>query len=230
MPQLPRFTSEKAFAATLIAAVVLSYFWVVVPTLSQYSTQLFALCLVAFLVLRRLSGARWAHVLPDQLSLDLLVLTIAFLVIIGATGALNSAFFPLSFLYFFALVFSSSPKVSIPTLGAVSVFLYATTTGFGLTEGMSLASLIGLFLLFLVGKVQYSKVTQTQILLEQETETLTIVEHTAGTLQEFLQGYLAPKLTALENLSQNNAATRDELASQVSLLKTEVEKLLKRAA
>lgn len=230
MSKLPQFSSERFFAVLLVAAVAFSYFWVALPGLSKYSLQLFALCLAGFFVLRRLSGARLHHLLPGQLSFDLLLITIGFLVFIGATGAIGSPFFPLSFLYLFALVFSSSARVSIPVMGAVLLFFYALTPALTWSQLPSLLSIPLLLILFLLGKSQYQQSQTTQVLLEQESETLTIVSHTASTLEAFLSSFMLPKLDSLENLSKRNSATLQELSSQISLLKSEVEKLLKRAS
>ena len=226
-----RFLSaERLYTISVLLVVGASYFWVVVPEISQYSLQLFAVCLAVFLLLHRRNGGTIRKLFPQHLSVELLLITAAFLVLLGSTSGILSPFFPLTFLYIFALVFATPSRTSIPVMGALVLFFYALSPELSMRNLVTLGSIPLMVLLLLLGKSQYHQVQTTQILLQKETETLSIVESSASTLESFLQDYLYLKLAALEQLSQQNATTMKELTSQISLLKTEVEKILKRSA
>ena len=173
-------------AILLVAAVALAYFWLQVPALSRYSLQIFAATVFVFFVIKRLKKAKLWHVLPESMSLEMALVTFAFLLLIGATGNIESHFYVLTYIHLFLLTLTTRVSTAISTTVAV----------------------------------------MEKTLLAKETaiaESFSSAEHN---LETFITDFLKPKLRSLQQLAAKDNTSAKEVATQVSLLESEADKVL----
>ena len=211
-------------AILLVAAVALAYFWLQVPALSRYSLQIFAATVFVFFVIKRLKKAKLWHVLPESMSLEMALVT--FLLLIGATGNIESHFYVLTYIHLFLLTLTTRVSTAISTTVAVMIFHFMLTPGLDLGELNSVLTLPVLLTFFLFAKRQYDEVQLEKTLLAKETaiaESFSSAEHN---LETFITDFLKPKLRSLQQLAAKDNTSAKEVATQVSLLESEADKVL----
>jgi hypothetical protein len=153
-------------------AIVWAFVWLRSPNLAPYSLQLFGVVIVAYFLVKKLNQADFWQLLPSPLSLEMSLATLAFLLVIGATGNVRSPLFPLSFVHLFFLAFSSRIATALIITLEILLFHYSLTPDPSPVELSYLVSLPLVMAFFLVAKDQYNRLfRQQQQLTEQVVAT-----------------------------------------------------------
>lgn len=171
------------------AAVILIY----PPTLA-YALQFFAAAVIAFVVINRLGRKKQfdAETVLEQKNLNLtwqlFCVGLAIFLLIGYTGGLGSAFFPLVFIYLFFVILACLWPVSLAATLASLVFLYFLTPEFGENYYGTLFSVVIFLPIAFFAQSYYAKFLKEQRALEAEREKLTYYNLYAEKQQEALLG------------------------------------------
>ncbi len=211
----------------LLASIVFAYVWLSLDALRPYSLQIFSLTIAVFFISKRMAKAKLWHIVPEHATLEVTLLTFAFLLLIGATGNLASPFFALSYIHLFFLVLATRPVTAITTTIATALFHFSLASAVGLESLQTLISLPVLLLIFLFAKAQYDEANTSKAIIASETQTLEATEANRASLEHFLTTFLQPRIQTLTELISSSATTR-ELSTQLSLINSEIEKLLKK--
>ncbi|NCN83174.1 MAG: hypothetical protein GW947_04385 [Candidatus Pacebacteria bacterium] len=211
----------------LFAAITLAYLWLSIDLLRPYSLQIFALTIAVFFISKRMSRAKLWHIVPEHATLEITLLTFAFLLLIGATGNLASPFFFLSYVHLFFLVLATRPATAIFTTIAVALFHFGLDNSIVVTSLQTLLSLPMLLFIFLFAKAQYDEASTSKAIIADEADNLVRIEANKQSLEQFLTSFLQPRIQTLTELIANSATTR-ELSTQLSLINSEIEKLLRK--
>ncbi len=210
----------------LALAILAVYVWLQIPALSHYSLQAFAATLIIYFILKRLSKAKLWHVAPSVLSIEMPLVTFAILLLIGSTGNFNSAFYPLTYIHLFFLVFATSLGGSISITALIVLFHYSLApdlTPHGLSNLITLP-LIMLFFLFT--KDQYQQAKDGKQLLETEVQALSQTQAVESVLETFVTTSLFPKLEQLQKLVAYPQQNQQAIKGQLTWLQLEIHKLL----
>jgi len=204
----------------LTASIALAYWWLHTPALAFYSLQVFSLSILAYFALKFLNKAKIYHLAPATHSLEMVVITFAFLLLIGATGSIHSPLFPLVYLLIFFLVFSSSVITSIVTSSLIVLFFFGLGAE-NLIQDLAALLVIPLMLfLFLLSKRQHEEAfIEKQQVIQDEAQ---IIED-----QGLLSNFLLPKLTQVKNLSQFPEQNKEAILGQIMLIEIELQRFLK---
>ena len=105
----------------LLIGVLLTFFWVNIPALNQFSLQLTGLLLLSLLLGHRLLN-------PSRYKLaESVISTIAVILVVSSTGNLTSPLFFLNFILLFELSLILEPVIPIiVSLTLIPVYLYST--------------------------------------------------------------------------------------------------------
>jgi len=218
--------SPLSHTISLLLTVILAYIWLAIPALAPFALQGFAVAILLFLVLKRAQKAKIWHILPEKASLEVTLLTFAFLMLIGATGNVGSIFFSLSYLLLFFLALTSEVSTAVATTVAIMLFHYALA---GSIDVSDLQTLIGLplgLLIFLFAKSQYDEAHISKALLKKEEGELDLATTEASILERFIGEFLEPRLNALEEAGDSLSSS--EILTQLSLLRSEISKQLEK--
>jgi len=237
---------SRRIAAQVLAlstAVVSAYFWLSVPSLAKYSLQAFGACFVLFFVLKKRNDAAIWEVLPTTALDEMVLVTFAFLILIGATGVSLSIFFPLIFIYLFFLSMTMERWTALIISLLTTLFFYSLDQSIAQTPHFSqLLSMPLVMVFFMFAKYQYDQAKEKKTLLqiehnevysyklflEKKEEELTAAENTTLDWLDYFQGFLfeflQPKLDQLIQMMefpQNHQVVR----GQLTLIHLELEKL-----
>lgn len=215
-------------SAALVLAIIAAYLWLQIPALKPYALQGFSVAIILFFIAKRFTKAKLWHFLPSKTSLQMSFLTFALLLFIGATGNIESLFYPLTYVHLFFLVLATYvPAAIIATVGVV-LFHYGLAPSMEPTHIQSLFSLPIMLLIFLFAKNEYDQAHAAQALLEKEEVELQHSKQQQHMLHTFVNDFLKPKLLTLENLSKNPEENSKEVGTQISLLISEIEKVVQK--
>jgi hypothetical protein len=217
--------SALVYRLLLLSSVIAAFFWLQVPELHRYSGQVFALVVVIYFVLKRLSNAKIWHLAPNVLSVELPLVTFAVLILIGATGNLHSIYYPVSYIHLFFLVFATDVGTSILILLAIILFHYGLAPAFTSQEISFLSSLPVITLFFMFAKAQYTQAQTNQKIVQNQEQELLSAQTAEVSLQTFLVTTLQPKLEQMQQLLQYPEQNRTTLKSQLTWLQLQIEKL-----
>jgi len=218
--------SPLSHTVSLILTVLLAYVWLAIPALEPFALQGFAVAILLFLILKRLQKAKAWHILPQHGSLEITLLTFAFLILIGATGGIDSAFFSLSYLLLFFLALTTEVPTAIGATVAIMLFYYGLSGNFDMSALETMAGLPLGLLVFLFAKSQYDEAHLSKALLVEEENELELATTEASVLEKFVGEFLEPRLTALEEAG--DSLTPSEIITQLGLLRSEITKQLER--
>jgi hypothetical protein len=205
---------EIRYTLAHVTTVAVAYFWLHSPMLQPYSLQVFALVVVAFFILKRIKQAKLWHLLPGTTSIEVILITFSFMLLIGATGNFNSPFYPLTFIHLFILVMTT------PTMTAISVMLMVILFHYGLSPELlpaitnELISLPMFLIFFLFAKRQYDEAKAEKIIIKRD--------------KFLLKGYLKPKLHALRQALPQEPVGCQIIESQLSQMEEEIDKNLEK--
>lgn len=179
------------------------YFWLHVPSLKAYSLQLFAALGLGYFVLKLITRKKPRQFLPSTMSLETVMATMAFLLIVGSTGNTTSWFFPLSYVYLFFIAFSSHVITSLVVAFLVLLFHYGLNPDMSQAGLVSLTSLPLVMIFFLYARLQYQDNLEEEQQIKEDQEKIIKMSSTNFRAQNFLQNYLQAKLKQLESLAQH---------------------------
>ncbi len=212
----------------LVLSILFVFAFVSHPPLAQYSTQLFALSVLLFLM------QRWKHnrttlfsVLPTNSSLELIPLTIAVLVLISATGNTHSWVYALTYAYLFLLVFTLKTTASLVMTAAIFMLQLALIPAFTTQEIIILFNIPIITGVLLFAKKQLTTNQEELTLIKAEAAELTVSSNEVLTFERYLSEFLIPKSEALSKLGEPQTELEKTLLSQVDLLISESKKMLK---
>jgi hypothetical protein len=208
----------------LTLAVVASYWWVSLPELNMYSLQAMAYVALVYFLLKRLTNAKFWHIVPAALSIETVLATFGFLILVGSTGNTNSLLFPLSYIHLFFIAFSSSPLTSIIITLEVMLFHYALTPNFSNPEIVAMMSLPLMMLFFLFAKRQHEEIIRDQMIIKEEHNELTALSNQDVQVGGLLHA-IQSKLSLTSQLLDYPQANQGPIRGQLNMIQLEMEKL-----
>jgi hypothetical protein len=110
-----------------------------------------------FLIIKRYKKAKAWHILPDWASLEITLITFAFLLLIGATGNTLSPFYPLTYIHLFFLVMTSHIQTAIVATIAIMLFHYAVEPEMSMATIQAITTLPIMLAIFLFARKQYDE-------------------------------------------------------------------------
>lgn len=212
----------------VVFSIVLAYIVLHIQFLHRYSLQIFLLSVLAFFMLKRFKKAKLWHVLPDRMSLEIGLVSFAFVFLIGATGNTHSLFYSLSYIHLFFLVFSSSPITAVASMIALITFHYALEPNLAVGELGSILSIPVIGVLLLFSKKQYDEAHLQQTILENEVKEFDKTAQKEQTLENFVDRFLSPKLDFLAQLLADPQETKETVLKQLALVRAELQKIVGR--
>jgi hypothetical protein len=142
--------------------------------------QLFGGVILVYFVIKKLNQADFWQILPSPASLEMSLATLAFLLLIGATGNIHSPLFPLTFVHLFFLTLSAANITTLIVLFEIVLFHYSLSSGVGTIELSYLASLPIVTGFFLLAKDQFVKVFKQKASIAQVVN----ISKTVDTIRE----------------------------------------------
>lgn len=203
--------------------------WVTVPSLEQYSLQLVALTLIAFLFLRiKHNREQLFSIVPLPTNSELIPLTVLFMLLISATGNTHSWAYPFTYVYLFMIVFSLEKKQAALIAGATFLLQLLLVETFTVQEAIILLNIPLITGIMLFARHQQVKAeVDERLLSEEEAELLVSIEEVT-TLESYIQNFLLPKTESLETLENPTTPLEKTLHSQITLIVSESKKILER--
>jgi len=211
---MPKMTYTLFF----FVVVMLSYIWVRFESLSYYYTPQFISVLMLILVGLYYMKKRKKIALLEKIRIELPLLSAIFLIIIGATGNIDSLFFPLAYIHIFILLITLDPINAIASSILLMIFHLSITP---INTEQQLATVISIpimMCLFLFTKKQLEQRFIEKQLVELREQQLSDQQTAAGL---FIATFLLPKLEALSHLAQYPEANKDIILKQLSILEEE---------
>lgn len=210
---------------SLTAAIVFVYIWVHQPQLDRYSLQAFAGVGVLYFITKALTKSKAWHVLPTKMSIETSLATMAFLLLIGATGNTASWFYPLTYIHLFFIVFSSETITAIIVTILIMLFHYGVSPQLLQHEIVSILTLPIIMVFFLFAKNQHEEAVRDQLVISEEEEQLHNLQSEEFKTENFLEFYLKPELEkAKQTIRDTNSLNL--VATHLDNIKAEVERLL----
>jgi len=217
--------SSAAHAVSIVVAIALAYLWLQVPILNQYSLQIFAAMMIIFFVVKRFRKAEIWHIAPDPGSLELTIITFAFLLLIGATGNTESIFYPLGYIHLFFIVMACTVPTAIIATAFIMLFHYALEPMFDVSHMQALITLPIMLVLFAFAKHQYDQAKFKQQLLKEEKDVIDSLTTHEQELESFLGDFLHTKLHSIKEFA-TELTKPDQLTEIVHSIEDESTKLL----
>ena len=232
-----------AQSLALSTSIIIAYLWLSIPSLAQYSLQAFGACFIFYFILKKANEAAIWEVLPSTAVDEMVLVTFAFLILIGATGGASSIFFSLVFVYLFFVSMTMERWTSIIITLLTLLFFYALNPNISTqVEFSHLISIPLVMVFFLFAKYQYEQAKEKQtllqiehnevhsykIFLDQKQEELSSAEQTTLNwleyFEKFMFVFLQPKLEQtlqMMEFPQNHNAVK----GQLTLIRIELERL-----
>ncbi|HCC84769.1 MAG TPA: hypothetical protein DEP87_03740 [Candidatus Pacebacteria bacterium] len=170
----------------LSVTVAWAFVWLKTPNLAHYSLQLFGASVLSYFIIKRLNQAEFWQLLPSPLSLEMSTATLAFLLLIGATGNLHSPLFVLSFVHLFFLALSTHTITALIVTLEICLFHFGLNPEMSTIELSSLASLTVVMGFFLLTKEQFIRIFQQQLTLSKSQQTITDLRRVDIALENLL--------------------------------------------
>jgi hypothetical protein len=227
MPAQSSQLSSFLHTLAMTLGIGLVYWWLHIPALQPYSLQAFAIIGLFYFLVKGVSKTKAWHILPAFMSIETVLSTMAFLLLIGATGNTASWFYPLTYIHLFFVVFSSHVGTSITITMLIMLFHYGLTPNLVQHDLVSLLTLPIIMAFFIFAKMQHEEVIADRLVIEEEEIKLDELKTEEFQLQNFLRNFLEPKITQLEKLLEHSNNSQS-VKGQLHLVKLEIEKLLSR--
>lgn len=163
-----------AFLSVVLAGIFLS-----LPILSGYTLQIFAVLVIGFIIVNRLSRRAEIDykIMLEKKSLifawQLFFCGAAIFLLVGSTGGFGSWLFPLLFLYFFFLILANGWLVTLLNFVLVLGLLYYQTPNFGTADYGPLLSLVVFLPIAFFAQKYYQQFLKEQEELRLEREKIT---------------------------------------------------------
>lgn len=214
---------QTLLLATAIGAV---YVWLHTPALSFYSLQAFSLIVILYFAVKRLSNSKFWHIAPTAHSTEMVLVTLAFLLLIGSTGNTNSFLYPLTYIHLFFLVFSTHLSTSLIIGPLLIAFHYALITGSIRTEIPELITIPLMVIFFLFAKHQYNEVVRERKIIEVDEKALSNSLEKDQRLTRLLTTFVVPKINQIKEMALYADKNRDAIIGQAFILQMEIGKFL----
>ena len=210
---------------SMALGIGLIYWWLHVPSLQLYSLQAFAAIGLLYFLVKGVSKTKAWHILPAFMSVETILATMAFLLLIGATGNTSSWFYPLTYIHLFFVIFSGHVGTSIFVTMLIMLFHYGLSPNLVQHELVSLLTLPIIMAFFIFAKLQHEEIVEDRLIIKEEESQLQELESEEFQFESFLKNFLEPKMDQLEKLLEhpNNS---NSIKGQLHLIKLEIEKLL----
>lgn len=206
--------------------VILAYTWLHIPFLEHYSLQVFSLTVLIYFIIKRFKKAKIWHVVPTMGSSEMLVVTFALLLLVGATGNLDSIFYPLTFIHLFFLVLSSRTSTAIVITVEILLFHYALSPQFTSVEVSALMTVPIVMIFFIFAKNQYHEAWKERLIIEQEEKELATTKKDETQLRVFLERLVEDKITQLEELLQQPEQNIQAIHEQLTAISSQAQAVL----
>lgn len=220
-------------AVLLTMSVLGAYLYLQVPLLRPYSLQFFALITLLYLILqRRLSQGDFV-LLPQAASANLALINLAFLLLVGSSGTLDSPFFALTFIQLFFLILSAESKTSLLIALEIMVFHFSLKAAnmqgydFSTSDWSNLLAIPIVTIFYLFGKIQYQRAYYRSLLLDAEARELWKARSDDQAVEEFVDSLLNKRLPMFEFLLSFPEKNSRQLNAEMKVLKGDLNKLLR---
>lgn len=210
-----------AHTIAIVSAIVTAFVWLELPFLRPFALQAFAGSVILYFGLKWLHKRNPWHLAPHSMSGEMAVATFAFLMLIGATGNLNSPFYPLAYAHLFFLVFATETGTSLAVLMGLLIFHYALGVTWSPATVADLATTPLIFLFFLFARDQYQHIRQQQEQLMQEKE---IIVQEERDVVGFFENVMKPQLAHLKQLVANTQAA-DHVNTDLQQIESQINQL-----
>lgn len=219
------WVTKSAQTILILMAVLGAYIWLLTPFLKLYSLQAFAFSLLAYFVVKFLQKKQPWKILPGYLSIEILLASFAFLLLIGATGNTRSLFFSLSYVHLFFLTFTTDKQTAIIGTLAITLFHFALSQVFDTEHVVQLLTLPLMTLFFLFAKAQYDELVRDQVTISSQREMISELSSEEQTAASSIENEIIPKLATVAN-SESLSPVSAETLKAVETQLLEVSKIL----
>lgn len=226
---------KQAIVMTL--TVVFAYVFLQTPELSGYSLQFFALLCLAYWWLQKKQGKHFFYLFNEQGSNNVLVLNLAFLILIGNSQGLASAFFALTFIQLFFVALALENRLAI--LLSLELFLFylglalnryglILSSNISMTELNNLIAIPLVTVFYLFGKVQYQRSHYHSLLLDSEKQEKLKAQADDQAVAIFINNLLDRRLPMLEYLLTFPHKNMVLIHAEIQFLKKDLSTLMKK--
>ncbi len=198
---------SRQHTALLLFAIFLAFIWLQIPILKPLSLQAVAISTVCYFVIKKYNRAKLKHILPQENSAEMALVTFSLLLLIGNSGTLNSPLFPLTYIHLFFLVMSSSRSTAITVGPATALFHFGLEPTISLSNIGHLITIPIILLFFLFAREQHEEVIKEKQTIAQEEVLLTQCSKETRKLQD-----------KLANLEKENSNQHSQLIDSQTIL------------
>lgn len=218
--------SRFTHALIISLSIILAYFWLRTPDLSQYTPQIFAFTIIVYFIAKRIKKKKIWHILPEESSWEMSLATFSFLLIIGYTGNLESIIYPLAFVHLFFLILTSHSVTAIIAVLGITLFHYALTPELSVVELSHLISIPLVSVFFLFAKEQYHQAWKERLIIREEEAEIKNLKIEESAFELFLQNFIDEKVNLIEQLANHPQENKKVLQDQIKLAKQNLEEML----
>lgn len=218
-------------AILLTMSVLGAYLYLQIPALKNYSLQMFALITTFYLIIQKRQRGKIYLILPENSSINLVLINFAFLLLTGASGSLASPFFAVTFIELFFLALAAPIKTSLLVALEIMVFHFSLSIAASSNFILSTAELSNLLALPLVmvfyifAKDQYQKAYHNSLLIEAEERELNRAKSDDQAVAEFVSSLLNRRLPMLEFLLSFPDKNKPAIEGEIKILKRDLSNL-----
>jgi len=223
-------------AIVMTITVVFAYVFLQTAQLAQYSLQFFAVLCLLYWFLQKKQAKHFFYLFNGQASLNVLALNLAFLILIGNTQGLASAFFALTFVQLFFMALALENRLAILLSLELVLFYFGLalnrygldlSSAISMTEINNLLAIPLVMVFYLFGKVQYQRLHYHSLLLDSEKQEKLRAQADDQAVADFINNLLDRRLPMLEYLltfPDRNIAT---IQAEIQFLKEDLNQLLR---
>lgn len=224
-------------AIVMTSTIVFAYVFLQTPALSKYAVQCFAILCLLYWFLQKKQGKQFFHLFDERTALNVLVLNLAFMILIGNTQGLTSAFFSLTFVQLFFMALALENRLAILlALELVLFYLGLALNRYGLnisnsitmTEINNLLAIPLVMTFYLFGKVQYQRLHYHSLLLDSEKQEKLKAQADDQAVADFINNLLDRRLPMLDYLLTFPNKNISTIQAEIQLLKVDLNNLLKK--
>lgn len=223
-------------AVLLTMSVLAAYLFLQWPSLRPYSLQGFALAMLVYLIVEQKHRQKSFSLFPRENSASLALLNFAFLLLIGASGSLDSVFFVLSFIQLFFLAMASKNSTALLMSLEIAVFHFSLIVSqrseltLSSSDWSNLLILPSLMLFYLFAKIQTERAHNRSLLLAADERELQKARSDDQAVDDFVQALLNKRLPMLEFLLSFPEENNQQIQAELKFLKSELNQLLRQMA
>jgi len=219
-------------AVILTMSVLSVYLFLQIPFLRSFSLQVFALLVVIYLLLLRLT-ARRLDIFNEGANTHFVWLNSALLLLTGYSGSLYSIFFVITFIHLFLLSMSNDYKVALLVTLQIMAFHFSLSIAISpnfILDGAALTNLLALPMVsvfYLFAKWQYRRAYYNSLLVDAGVSELRKAKSDDYAVAEFVSNLLNRRLPMLEFLLSFPERNKPAIVSEVKILKQDLHAFLR---